>query len=346
MEHESKKLIVSHDEKILFFPIEFFKEFICSGERCFICGKLLNKVESNAEHILPNWLLKKFNLHNQKITLTNGTKFKYSHYKIPCCIECNSFLGANVESPIQKLLSSGYEGVSHYIQKNGTDLIIVWLSLIFFKTHFKDLSLRMTLDRSKCDDTMVGDEYDWESIHHIYSLARSIYVNAQIDKSAFSSLFILPIDTFGNEHFDYCDLYPTKSILLQYNDIALIANLNDGCAALAVFEDEFKRIKFPISGFQVREFFARVSYINTLLESETKFVTQINSANPSGIIKGHPPSEIICKDGNPSEFGLFFYALIKEILDNITEIDSEKHQLIKEGKWTFLFCQKNDSVIY
>lgn len=337
MKPEQDPIIVNNEGKILFFPIDIFKEHICSGNNCIICGRELNATNTNEEHILPNWILRKFKLHNQLITLSNGTKYRYAQYTIPCCVDCNSFYGETIEKPIQQILSSGYKAIVDYVQEEGPYIFLVWISYIFFKTHYKDLSLRMTLDRSKNDDSMIGDQYEWESMHHIYSVARSIYVNAQLDNSALSSLYILPVNSMDQDIYDYCDLYPSKSIFIQHNDVVIIGILNDGCACSTVFYDEIKSIDYPLIGFQTIEFFARLSYINLLLENRTSFTTQINSKYPRGFISGEPPDKIVCNDGDPEEFGEFYYTLIKDGLNKVPEITEETHELIKQGKWTFLF---------
>ncbi len=45
---------------------------ICLGRCCFICGAQPGSKVFNDEHVIPEWVLRKFNLFNRTITLPNG----------------------------------------------------------------------------------------------------------------------------------------------------------------------------------------------------------------------------------------------------------------------------------
>ena len=108
--------ILSSDNRILYFSWDRFKSDICEGTCCFICGMPKNGNEFNDEHILPNWILRKFDLHRQSITLPNGQTLKYGSYKIPCCVTCNSLLGEELENPLSTVLSGGLDSVAQHHQ--------------------------------------------------------------------------------------------------------------------------------------------------------------------------------------------------------------------------------------
>ncbi len=58
--------------KVILFSITRFVRDICQGDCCFICGAKSRSKEFNDEHILPEWLLRRFNLFGRFITLPNG----------------------------------------------------------------------------------------------------------------------------------------------------------------------------------------------------------------------------------------------------------------------------------
>src|SRR5579859_1321856 len=97
--------------KVIYFSIQRFVNDICEGNCCFICGKKPDEVAFNEEHVLPDWLLRKYNLHNRQITLPNLRGYTYSQYKIPCCVPCNTLMGETFETPISALVSQGYGNV-------------------------------------------------------------------------------------------------------------------------------------------------------------------------------------------------------------------------------------------
>lgn len=184
-----KESLIDKNGKIIFFSLPHFIEDIVKGDCCFICGASPEEKEFNNEHIISDWILKKFDLHKEYITLPNGTKFKYDKYTVPCCRECNSELGKTYEKPISKLLNKSYQELVSEIQKDPEipKLIFRWLNLIFLKTHLKDRSLLVERD-SRLDHGFLGDKYYWEDMHHIHCIARSHYTTAEIENNVYGSI--------------------------------------------------------------------------------------------------------------------------------------------------------------
>lgn len=196
MEVNKSKTIKANDGKILFFGLQHFLDDIAKGDCCFICGAKPGSKEFNNEHIIPDWILSKFNLHSEFITLTNGTRFRYGEYTVPCCKDCNSELGVSYEAPIGKLLSRPYNEIIEEINQN-QDLVhflFRWMCLVFFKTHLKDKALLKERDRRK-ESGFLGDLYGWEDFHHIHCIARSHYTKAIIEKNVYGTILILPAFT-------------------------------------------------------------------------------------------------------------------------------------------------------
>ncbi|WP_141734376.1 HNH endonuclease [Oligoflexus tunisiensis] len=131
------KSVIDSNGRIIFFSIERFMKDIVEGSCCFVCGASPDSKVFNDEHVLPNWILKKYELHDKYITLTNQTKLKYGSYVIPCCKDCNTDMGRMIEEPIRNILLKGYDEVVKHIEKNGIMLFYVWMALIFTKTHLK-----------------------------------------------------------------------------------------------------------------------------------------------------------------------------------------------------------------
>ena len=143
----NKGTVLTIDKKVIFFGIEDFMDKIANGDCCFICGAEPNSKKFNNEHIIPDWILKKYNLNSNFITLPNGTKFKHNQYKVPCCKDCNSELGEVYEKPISQLLSKSYSEIIEIIKQEPETVhfLFRWLNLIFLKTHHYILYLKYVL---------------------------------------------------------------------------------------------------------------------------------------------------------------------------------------------------------
>src|SRR5436305_11527020 len=95
------------DGKVVFFSFERFMSDIVQGNCCFICGVSPDASEFDNEHILPDWLLRKYGLHDKTITLPNGRTLRYGGFTVPCCVRCNAVMGEQFENPISAMFANG-----------------------------------------------------------------------------------------------------------------------------------------------------------------------------------------------------------------------------------------------
>jgi len=103
--------------KIIFFSTERFVNDICLGDCCFICGAKQEEKQFNNEHILPEWLLRRLNLFDRTIVLPNRAEVQYGRYTVPCCAECNSLMGDEIERPLSEAISGGLDALIELIKK-------------------------------------------------------------------------------------------------------------------------------------------------------------------------------------------------------------------------------------
>jgi hypothetical protein len=82
--------IIDRVGKVIFFSAQRFVDDICLGNCCFICGAKPEHKPFNNEHILPEWLLRRYDLFSRTITLPNDRTVRYDRYTVPCCVDCNS----------------------------------------------------------------------------------------------------------------------------------------------------------------------------------------------------------------------------------------------------------------
>ena len=265
--------LIAPDGRVIIFSKERFERDVCRGDCCFVCGAARGSKPFNDEHILPRWLLRRHDLFAREITLPNGQSFRYDRYKIPCCEECNTFMGRNVEEPVRALLASGHEAVGEHIRTHGPDLLYRWLSLIYVKTHLRDATFPWNKDRRN-DIGPIGDVYDWTALHHIHAVARSIREGIQLGPRVVGSFVALPaLYLTGDEDFDFGDMYLARAILIRTGKTALLAVLNDTGAAHFVYGPKLKKISAPLSSPQLREILTHFAFINLHLTTRPKFST-------------------------------------------------------------------------
>ncbi len=208
--------IVDDIGRVVQFSEERFVNDICEGDKCFICGASPTDAPFNDEHVFPQWLLRRFGLHDREIVLPNDSEFRYGQYRIQCCAVCNSNLGQWVESPVSEVMAGGLSSVSKHLRSEGRWLLFTWMCLLFLKIHLKDGRLRMHRDLRRCDDR-IGDLYDWSQFAHIHSLARAGYAGSRLAPQTLGSLFVVPAQPIeGLANFDYADLYQPSCMMFAW----------------------------------------------------------------------------------------------------------------------------------
>ena len=213
-----------------------FCELTKAKDRCFVC--LTASGEETQEHVIPNWIIKLCGLGDKTLTLSNGRTIPYPRYKVPCCESCNQGLRAEYEDRVSAAMKMGVDGLRRLHQEDPT-LLIRWLNLLFFKTHYKDLFLRRNLDH-RSSSKMIGDVYDWGvmGIHH--ALFRSSLFDVDISVPYIGSLIVTKVlnPTWAGL-WDYRDDYLSKTIYVRIGDVALIGVLSDGAITSHAMKDRF-----------------------------------------------------------------------------------------------------------
>lgn len=332
--------------RVIYFSIDRFIRDIGEGDCCFICGASPSKTEFNNEHILPKWILKRYDLFSTTITLSNETSFRYDQYTVPCCQQCNSLMGEKIEQPISELINQGFNAVAEHIQKNnGYWLFFVWLNLIFLKTHLKDKSLKLHKD-SRQGNGMISDFYTWERLHHIHCIARSFYTGCKLDFKVMGSFLLLPakIEDYYDK-FDYTDLYDSKAVLLRLDDIGFITILNDSRFSSYCFQNYLELISGALSPIQLREILAHLAFINLNLKERPTFYSKTDFQREHYEILANVPEQIAINNYDRGDFGAILDYCTKGYLDQDAnpEIEFIKQQ-VKQGKYTFLVDEKNSFI--
>jgi hypothetical protein len=323
----------------LYFSTRRFIRDICNGKKCFICGADPKNTDFNDEHVLPNWLLHMFNLHQRQITLPNLSQYRYGQYKVPCCRSCNSEMGRLIEEPVRRIVAGGFDAVVRHLNDEGSLLLYTWLTLIFLKTHLRDRAFRVHLDLRK-GDKRIADLYEWEELHHVHCVARSFHTRALFSPATVGSFIAIRAGSHPDEEpFDYADLYPGRTIMLRMNDACVIATLNDARAAYQVIaKHDLPRIDGPLTNMQLRELMARAAAINMKLLERPVFATAVNDSGGVLLRAFLPPSFPQIEKITSKELGLVVYGAtmpaIKTARDKHGKLLGER---VKHGRAGFLY---------
>lgn len=326
--------------KVLFFSCERFVRDICEGNCCFVCGAQPSDKVFNDEHVLPNWLLRRYGLHSHAMTLPNNTTYRYDQYTIPCCADCNALMGREVEEPIKNVVTQGSQAIYEHVQRNGTLRFFVWLALLFLKTHLKDRTLRWHRDRRQPDDR-IGELHTWEELHHLHTLARCFYTKCTIAKEALGSLLIMSAKRRPSvETFDFADLSEAQTLLLRLDDVAFLAVFNDSCGAMQGLMPKLDRISGAVHELQLRELMAELALVNLHLEHRPTFHTRVDGRTGEHSIEANRPPQFALKPMDKTLRGRLLYQAVRHVIGKLQVpgfTDEQISARIVSGDWTFLF---------
>lgn len=328
---------------VVFYSYERFLRDICEGDHCFVCGTSPDDKEFNEEHVIPKWVLRMCDLFKHAVTLPNGVSLRYDKYTVPCCKECNSFLGNTFEDPIREAVEGGLESVNKYIEEKGSWNIFLWLSLIFFKTHLKDSYLRKHLDQRKGNETIASD-YDWGLMHHIHCIIRAIKTGAVIDKECFGTTIILPAKVSENyQSYDYRDTYAANTILIRIGEVAFLSVLDDSCASAHFFSNHLERINAPLSPLQLREVLSHLTLLNSKLKNRPSYYTWVDAESNELSISANLPESMELVGHSREELGEILYANVSEYVEQMHSPDANfTADNIRKGSYHFLFDENGD----
>ena len=113
-----------YNKKVLTPHPDYGKQ-VLDLDSCFLCGTCENITR---EHVFPKWLINRFNLNKEKLTLLNSTTIPYNGIIVPCCRTCNNEILSKLESKIQDRLNNP-SCVVTYIEKSEWYL---WILKIFY----------------------------------------------------------------------------------------------------------------------------------------------------------------------------------------------------------------------
>jgi hypothetical protein len=330
--------LLDRNGRLLYCSVERFIRDIVQGDCCFICGAEPDSKTFNAEHVVPDWVLRRCGIHSDSLTLPNATAIRYGGLTIPCCADCNSAMAERFEHPISALLSGRYDEVAARITGDAPRLLFLWLALMFLKVHLHNRRLRFHLDRRK-GSAMISDLYDWSSLHHIHCIVRSFYSGARLESPVIGSFAVLPaLKVRERGDFDFCDLHVAQSICLQLGEVALVAVLNDCRIVISAQADQLSRIEGSLSPLQLREVFAAFAYTNLRLKERPRFHSFFDTHSAEYVITGTAPDPVVFDDHTPSRFGSLLLHFVRDYLTSLP--DDERHaqeQNIRSGRYSYMW---------
>ncbi len=241
--------------------------------RCFVCGISRRERRFNDEHIVPDWVLKRCNLHAGKITYPNGRTCLYSRYKLRCCHVCNTMLGLHVELFVSQLFGEfAWPAGQAYCQVSSGKLY-QWLCLLFMKMLLKDRDVLDNPD-TRVPSLSLAHGYDWVELHHLHAVARATQSGAWIQHEVVGSILMFKMRD-GAQAFDFGEFIDASTLYICIGSVGVVAVLNDSGYVAGMLSDFLQKIRGPLSRLQLREVAARAAYGNVLIVNRPTYSSRL-----------------------------------------------------------------------
>jgi len=338
--HKQTKTIVDADDgRILHFSYDDFLDRIVRGHDCFICGAEPSSKPFNNEHVIPNWILKSYGTPTSFMILPNATTIKNSHYTVPCCQECNTLLGQELEIPISQLLKKDYRTVAGILQSDERWYLRLfhWVCLLFFKTHLKDTYLEAERDR-RLASGKIGNSYCWHPLYHIHNIIRQHHTGARLTRDVQGTIVVFEaLVEAETEEFDYLDNLNSHVVMVKIGKIVSLAVLNDSRFCLAGYKTFLSKINGALNSVQIRELFARLRYLNENIKRRPKYYSLFK--NNIYEIAARVPNKVEFLQGARQKANLF--KIMRFYIEDLMPPDlPDRKQLVKdieEGRAQYIF---------
>lgn len=294
--------------------------------------------------MLPEWLLRKYNLFARTITLPNDKTSRYDRHTVPCCAECNSLMGKAVEERMSAVVNGGPDSIQNFLASGGALEVFVWMGLIYLKLHLKDKTNRKVLDK-RLPSGMIADDYEWDLLHHIHTMVRCFYIPTIIEAQVFGSMLVLPCRKEGSlDDFDLGDLHVAQTMMLRLGSTAIFVVFNDSTGALSFLQENMlDKITGPISELQAREIMTEFAMLNLHLKERPIYRSEFDIVNEEHRIVAQLPERPELEGWNHELRGALMWNAFGHAWPQLrsagtTEEDVKK--AVMTGKLTVLFDDK------
>ncbi|RUV67127.1 hypothetical protein EOA78_31560 [Mesorhizobium sp. M5C.F.Cr.IN.023.01.1.1] len=191
------------------------------ARRCFTCGG--QPTTGIGEHVFPKWLQTKFRLHDERLTLLNGTFIPYRSLTVPCCSDCNTGFLSRIETEVQSIIERG-----RIVSNAGRLAVARWMAKILVGILVKETALLLDRKDPSLGNIMTAD-FIGELAHCqllLQSARKLTRFSALHGKFPFT-IYSYRIDGSEDDGFDLSTDVVGQSIAMRAGKLGL-AFVNDG----------------------------------------------------------------------------------------------------------------------
>jgi hypothetical protein len=314
-------------------------ELFLDDDRCFLCGVKLTEATRTAEHVIPKWLQRRYELWNQRLELVNGSSMPYRHATVPACHTCNNGPLHALEDEVSVAFAAGRVGVEELAPMR------LWQWLLKLSYGLIRIEHRRPDDPAHPDAGAILDREGASAGALLHLYLQSLIGRTEIESR-------LPLGTFfvfetqapdrSGDQFDMVDIIsPGPFIAVRAGRVGVVASSTDLGALSVLGVPGFNEAAgLALHPTQFRELCARMMYAVHLLEPGPDLLVAQTGAADRTVLIDHswedgPPRQRPWRD----DMDIYVRLLARAVEAPLTEI-----QPSPETCWTCLLDEANSPI--
>jgi hypothetical protein len=246
---------------------ESFLDQATDPTRCFLCGASVDVGTRSQEHVFAQWLLDRYNLRREQLTLPNGTYIFYEQLTVTACIPCNSGPLSRLEKEIGDAFRLGPDAV----RSLDPERLFLWLAKFYYGIRFRELTLPIDRRDPNANAIVSNQMIRQFPVHHLL-LKRLLNQVTWTDFPASIFIYECLVDSDPKKNFDYFDAQDQPYVSVRI-----------GSTYVAAFLQDFGAVKqYGVGAWEIPKLAAEIRlHPLQVIELDSLFYTVLKNHRPA-----------------------------------------------------------------
>ncbi len=211
---------------------------------CFVCSSYMD--EPTKEHVIPQWILKKLDMYNQRAKVPNKSMIPFRQLTVPCCQKCNNEELSSIEENTKLVFTKPLKNLSN----DDDNTIFYWLLKIYLAFAVKSTQLAKDRKEKNADTLLtINDVVQLKSLFYLMSTIKNKTIFKNFKPY---SLFSFDINLDNWERKIAFQNNPTQhSIFFALDNRAFMCYFNDDMLIKYIYDEDYIFERKNILEFEV-----------------------------------------------------------------------------------------------
>ena len=240
-----------------------FEDFLFPENECFLSGQIIENIEQIP--VFPEWIMKRYVLHEKTMTMLAENVVKYADIKVPCApdvVEKINFL----EKEIKHAFEAGYDEVIKIPELH----LFQWMAKIMYGVLYNDIVHGIKQNKNK-DKAFTLSPLLTKKFENLHFMLQSVTTQMTFNGFTPWSINVVRVN-YSQDIFNYKDETKNINFSLGMNGFGIVACLQDNGENKKLHKDLLGKIgSKTLHPIQFEELWSRFLYSNYLLNTSTDY---------------------------------------------------------------------------